>query len=469
MSLGKCVKKRWLTLVTAALVLCAMPASAQGTARPAAAAGSHAYSIARAYVIRFYPRFLTYFQQSVGQSNRMVGPARVGPKLGIVVATNDDTIYGQFYLDLSEGPEILTIPKPNTTYSLASIDVWGNVLQTNIPSGGYGTYALVPRGYNGPLPPNVTKVEVPYRLTFWLIRADKYSATGQNLIAAAREFRDSLHLASLHDYIQNPQSGKTQLLPLAVLAPRMKAIADEQATTSPTQFLRFLQQGMGSPTTQPFSGSDRRLARSFNGVFAAANRAAAHGDYGRISQIAQGTRDAHALIVDHWLSHLDSNRWIHFDNMGAWGTAYLDRASANEYIQFGNNAAAAKYYDAFTDHDGIPLDGSVISDYQLTFSKSQIPDAKRFWSLTAYIPPAVELVPNRARKYAVASYTPRLKTKRDGSVTIYIAPKRPPGAPRANWLPVPKGPFSLLLRVYGPTGNTSGTYLPPPIKAYGQL
>ena len=86
--------------------------------------------------------------------------------------------------------------------------MWGNVLQTNIPSGGYGTYALVPRGYNGSLPPNVTKVEVPYRVTVWLFRADKYSATGQNLIAAAREFRDSLHLASLPDYIQNPQSGE---------------------------------------------------------------------------------------------------------------------------------------------------------------------------------------------------------------------------------------------------------------------
>ena len=106
MNLGKCLqKRRWLTVVSAAVLLCAMPASAQKTAR-LPAAGSRAYSITRAYVTRFYPRFLTYFQQSVGQSNRMVGPARAGPKLGFVVATNDDTIYAQFYLDLSQGPEI---------------------------------------------------------------------------------------------------------------------------------------------------------------------------------------------------------------------------------------------------------------------------------------------------------------------------------------------------------------------------
>ena len=34
----------------------------------------------------------------------------------------------------------------------------------------------------------------------------------------------------------------------------------------------------------------------------------------------------------------------------------------------------------------------------------------------------------------------------------------------ANWLPVPRGDFSVVLRVYGPTGNTaSPTYATPPI------
>jgi hypothetical protein len=249
----------------------------------------------------------------------------------------------------------------------------------------------------------------------------------------------------------------------------METIADEQATTAPSAFLSHLQQAMHSSPTQPLSASDLRLSQAFDRAFATANRAAARGDYGPISQITQATRDAHALIVNHWLSHLDSNRWKSFDNVGAWGTAYLDRASLSEYIQYGNDASAAKYYDAFTDHNGIPLDGSVVSEYQLTFSKSEIPDATRFWSLTAYIPPGVMLVPNAARKYVVARYSPALQTNSDGSITIYIAPRQPPGTPRANWLPVPRGPFPLLLRVYGPEGNISGTYLPPPIKACGQF
>ena len=52
----------------------------------------------------------------------------------------------------------------------------------------------------------------------------------------------------------------------------------------------------------------------------------------------------------------------------------------------------------------------------------------------------------------------------DPSITIYIAPTRPASAPMANWLPVPRGDFSVILRVYGPTGNTAGPgYAPPAI------
>jgi hypothetical protein len=63
--------------------------------------------------------------------------------------------------------------------------------------------------------------------------------------------------------------------------------------------------------------------------------------------------------------------------------------------------------------------------YVLTFGKRETPQAKRFWSVTAYIP---------------------------GSK----------GVPQPNWLPVPRGGFNLMLRVYGPEGKVaSDTYVPP--------
>jgi len=248
----------------------------------------------------------------------------------------------------------------------------------------------------------------------------------------------------------------------------MKEIADKAVTAAPTGFLRRLQVAMHAPTTAPLSSSDRALSRRFDRIFAAAGLAARAKRYSLLGRIAAGARDAHALILSRWLSHVGRTGWVHFDNVGKWGNAYLDRAALSEYIQYGNNAEAATYYNAFTDKNGVPLDGSVAPE-RITFGADEIPEAKRFWSLTAYIPPGETLYPNPEDKYEVAGYTPNLRYDPDGSLTIYVQHRRPRGAAKANWLPVPDGPYSLLLRVYGPTGNTgpAAGYAPPPISPFG--
>ena len=45
-----------------------------------------------------------------------------------------------------------------------------------------------------------------------------------------------------------------------------------------------------------------------------------------------------------------------------------------------------------------------------------------------------------------------------------IAQQQPAGVPEANWLPVRKGLFNIMLRVYGPEGSVAtNKYVPPPI------
>jgi hypothetical protein len=45
-------------------------------------------------------------------------------------------------------------------------------------------------------------------------------------------------------------------------------------------------------------------------------------------------------------------------------------------------------------------------------------------------------------------------------------PKLPVGVPAANWLPVPRGRFNIMLRDYGPAGSVeNNTYTPPPVVA----
>jgi hypothetical protein len=456
-------------VAAACLVASTVPAGAGAAVVPAAApAASTAtpYSTAMNYTIRFYPRFITYVQQNLSESNYLQGPDGMGPLYGAVVAINDDTIYGSFFLNLLDGPQIFTIPRTDVTYSLLVLDPFGTVVPTTIANQTPGTYALVPSGWQGTLPRQVTKVvEVPLPFTIWNIRADKYSA-GKNMIQQATDFRDSLRIASVPAYEKDSSTGATHVFPVIHYYPRSKAIADQAVLSYTTAFFRITQAALRSPTTV-LTASDRQLAQAFNRDLAAANTAGRHGNPRPLNRMIQAARAAHAAIIARWLTHTDANRWIHFDNAGQWGTAYLDRAAFNEFIQFGNNAEAAGYYDAFTDARGGPLNGATHT-YRLTFSSAEIPQAKRFWSLTAYIPPGITLVPNPARKYLVASYTPHLRTSRTGSITIYIQPT-PPANPalRANWLPIPRGSFSLLLRVYGPTGNTAPgtTYIPPKLIA----
>lgn len=453
-------------LASAGLIAALAPPGAAASARQAAPTAKPFFSVAENYTIRYYPRFLTYFQQSLGGFNQLAGPNRVGPLYGYVVSINVDTLYASFFLDLSQGPRIFTIPKTDVTYSLLTLDVFGDAFKTKIKSQTPGTYGLVPDGWKGKLPPGVTRITVPYPVTTWIIRADKYSSTGQNQTDQAGAFRTSMRLASLKDYRRDHSAGATKIVPQAFFALRMKAIADDTVRFHTTHFFRVLQAALRSPATAPLSNSDLQLSREFNRLFAAAGAAARHGNPGPLAQMIRGARTAHTMIIHRWLSHTDANHWTYFANFANWGTAYLDRAAGNEYIQYGNNASAAGYYSAFTDGNGAPLNGSKVPTYRLTFAKNQIPQAERFWSLTAYLPRGNTLVPNAARKYEVARFTPGLVTNPDGSITIYIQTTPPPPALRPNWLPVPRGPFDLLLRVYGPEGNTSpgANYLPPTIQ-----
>lgn len=435
------------------------------------------YRVAYDYTVRFYPRYFTWMQfqinsenssrQGAGENiaNRLTGPRGMGPEYKVVVAINDDTIYSEAFLDVSGGPVILTIPEYPNKYSILQLDVYGNIFSTVLssapPSGG-GVYAFVGSDYSGQLPENAIRVALPYPFTMIAIRVDKYSSTGQDLTDAANEFRSNLRMQTLDQYDPSGDSGKTLVLPLHFFAPSVKWMADEGLATAPEAFLATLQQAMASPATQPVTSDDRALMRRFDAAFAQAREMVDY-DSGPLADIIRGAQAAHAAIINRWQSHRGSTNWIHFDNIGHWGTNYLDRAALTEYIQVGNDRTAAYYANAFVDASGLPLDGGSFG-YTIEFAKDQLPEYQRFWSLTAYTPEYIELVPNSLDKYVVASYTPGLETAKDGSVTIHIQADPPGRGSNANWLPVPKGPFSLLFRVYGPQGSAlAGTYVPPKI------
>jgi hypothetical protein len=452
-------------LLLATTVLGFAPASApagNGPDNPAASAlhpqdgdlqQSEAFTTTVAYMLQFYPLWFTYYQSQLIPPNRMVGPDRVSPIYHAVVAINVDTLYASAFLDLSQGPVTLTIPQTSATYSILNLDPYGNIFDPGISAGTPGTYQLIgPGGSTGNLTGGAIPIVMPYNYSILIFRVDRYNVNNEDQTEQANAFRQSLVLAG----------ESTAIKPEIYFSPPFKTAADYLSTQEPVEFLRQLRRAVHSDHTPPLSMDQQALSDKFDSLFGDGIFATDSADK---AAFAAGARKAHALLVDNYLTHTGSTHWINFTNIGSWGDNALDRSSITEYIQFGNGHNTAAYFHAFDDRWGRPLDGSKGRGYVLTFPADQIPEAKRFWSVTAYTPDAIQLVPNLAFKYAVASYTPGLQADpNDGSLSIYLSHTPPRGVPEANWLPVPEGPFNVMLRVYGPEGSVAdGTYVPPGI------
>ena len=111
-----------------------------------------------------------------------------------------------------------------------------------------------------------------------------------------------------------------------------------------------------------------------------------------------------------------------------------------------NYGSATFYIGAAETADGKWLDGS--KDYKLVIP-ANVP-VKDFWAVTTYDLITASYQRDIA-KSSIDSNQEGLKKNKDGTITIYFAPKAPKGK-EANWLPTIKGhKFFLLFRFYGPT------------------
>jgi hypothetical protein len=425
--------------------------------------GQDAYATALAYVTTFYPRWFTHIQSSFADCNQLVGPDHISPIYHVVVAINDDTLYVTTFVCVQDQPTIVTVPATKDNYSVLQLDGFGDIFAA-IPNLQPGVYGLIGPGWVGDLPPEVIRIPVPYNISELIFRADKFSPSGQDMTEEAELFRRSLHAASLSDYEANHNAGAAKIVAEAEFAAPIKQTADQLVATDAIAFLTQLQTAVQDPSTQPLTPSEQTLSNDFNALFI---------NHDLDPYFIAGAQAAHAALDADYLTHLlAGTTWITFTNIGYWDTTpqgYLDRSAITEYLQYGNNRSTAGYYQTFLDGNGRPLDGSKGS-YILTFPKGGQPETNRFWSLTAYLPDSIELVPNAVNKYVVGSYTPGLVTNADGSVSIFMSAVQPTAVPGANWLPVPKGPFNVMLRDYGAAGTVvDNSYIPPAVMPAGKL
>ncbi len=128
---------------------------------------------------------------------------------------------------------------------------------------------------------------------------------------------------------------------------------------------------------------------------------------------------------------------------------YLYRMGGAVMGIYGNSKQEAMYPAYIVDASGQKLDGS--KRYALRFAPGQFPPANAFWSVTMYEMPSSLLVANPINRYLINSpMLPSLRKDADGGLTIHIQNESPGKDKEANWLPAPKGPFVMAMRLYWP-------------------
>ena len=73
---------------------------------------------------------------------------------------------------------------------------------------------------------------------------------------------------------------------------------------------------------------------------------------------------------------------------------------------------------------------------------------------------------NPINRYLINSpMLPQLKKDADGGLTLIVQNQSPGKENESNWLPAPKGPFSMIMRLYWPKGEaTEGKWRQPALR-----
>ena len=156
-----------------------------------------------------------------------------------------------------------------------------------------------------------------------------------------------------------------------------------------------------------------------------------------------------------------ANGWsMNTDTMGVYGNYYLKRAIVAQLGLGANLPEDAIYPLNLADDTGKPLDGA--NKYTIHFDKGDTPPVERLLVDHALRPGGFQ-VANSLNRFAVSSWMP-FKYNADGSLDLYFQNESPGTDKEANWLPAPKGPFNLTMRLYAPKSDAlTGKWNPPPV------
>lgn len=378
----------------------------------------------------------------------------------LVVRSNFDTLYSSAWLDLSHEPLIVSVPDTaGRYYLLPMLDMWTDVFAVvgkRTTGTAAGDYALVAPGWRGRLPDGVVQIDVPTPIV-WII--GRTQTNGPRDYPAVHAVQDGFRVTPLSQWggeAHPPVSAFDPSVDMATPAPQQVA-AMPAARFFPIAMDLLRRQG-SHLVDQPILARMKQIGL-VSGVafdFNAADPAIQRG-------LQRAATDALKLTADKAASiGRQANGWqINIDTMGVYGTSYLKRAIVARALLGANLPEDAVYPATAVDGDGKPLDGA--NRYLIRFEKGELPPVSAFWSITLYDGEGYA-VPNALDRFAIGDRD-GLAPNADGSLDIVISAADPGPDKKSNWLPAPRGPFNLTMRLYGPRRSAlDGTWLPPPVR-----
>jgi hypothetical protein len=379
--------------------------------------------------------------------------------LKVVVRPNFDTLYSSCWLDLTKEPMIVSVPDTHGRYYLLPmLDMWTNVFA----SPGWRTtgtkaanFLIAQPCWHGTVPSGVERITAPTPYV-WIIGRTK--TDGPKDYAAVNKIQAGFKITPLSRWGKTPEPVHVKIDPTV----DMKTPPKIQVDTMPAgKYFAYATELMKLQpphiTDEPIIALMKRIGiergKSFN---------IAKVDPVVEKALESVPKDAQELMRRKLptLAKVVNGWSMNIHTMGVYGNYYLKRAIVAQQGLGANLPEDAIYPVNLGNSEGKPLDGA--NKYTIHFNKSNLPPVNAFWSITLYDQKGYQ-VANSLNRFAVSSWMP-FKYNPDGSLDIYFQHESPGKDKEQNWLPAPKGPFNLTMRLYAPKQEVLvGKWNPPPV------
>jgi hypothetical protein len=386
-----------------------------------------------------------------------------------VVRPNFDTLYSVAYLDLTKEPVVVSVPDTDGRYYLLPmLDMWSDVFASpgwRTTGTAAQTFLVTPAGWRPDLrdrfaeefklPKDTQRIDAPTPYV-WVIGRTK--TDGPADYDAVHRIQAGLKVTLLSDFGKTPKPIEVKIDPgVDMKTPPKIQVDGMNAGAYFAYAAELLKLHPPHLTDQPIIAQMKRIGLEPGKSF----------DFGKLDPAVQkaletAPQDGQKLMA--WkvptLARVVNGWSMNTDTMGVYGNYYLKRAIVSQVGLGANLPEDAIYPLNLGDESGKPLDGA--NKYTITFDKGAAPPVNAFWSITLYDQDGFQ-VGNALNRFAVSSWMPFM-TNPDGSLDLYFQSESPGKDKEANWLPAPKGPFNLTMRLYSPKSEAlTGKWSPPPV------